>query len=407
MKKFLLFQIALLVVIAAPIATWICLDKFVGKRSVELPPISVPEQPVDEAQPEKVPHPELEQPSLPPSDPRLDVPLPPDPRMPPEIEIPRTEPCPSCPNGCPTGEPGCCPEGGVCPVQKTPIWQQPELFSKPAPKPEVKQPVPKPKVEAPPLLKRSPVTQVRWTKYKGVRSRSIPGAGTGLSDIDNHMDYSKVPAEWNGTYRSSDKINWAHETTHGIQGVLRNIVGYKNNANCFYCLGNYVAIIREPRHITIATARRYVPSSLHRFAFDTMTSTIWPENPLYVFDEWVAYTNGTFVRVELDSNPRLSRDRSIGGSVEGMISHTFYALSLTMAVKANDRENRYDDKQLKAFTMWNTERTIKLLRCCRDGEGQKAAGILRAFQVNADCRDLRTFCKAYYGNAWCKKVLGI
>lgn len=395
MKKFLLFQIALLVVIAAPVITWMCLNKFVGKRTVELPSISVPDQPENPGKPEKVPNPELEQPS---SDPHLN-PVPPDPRMLPEIEVPKL--CP--PEGCPTGPPGCCPEGGVCPVQKTPVWMQQPLLQKPAPKPLVPE-VEKPQLPQPP----APVPQVRWSKYKGVRSRAIPGAGTGLSDIDNHMDYSQVPSSWNGTYRSSDKINWAHETTHGIHGVLRNIVGYKNNANCFYCLDGYVAIIREPRHITIDTARRYVPSSLHKFAFDTMSrSSTWPDNPLYVFDEWVSYTNGTFVRVELDCNPKLSRDRSIGGSVEGMISHTFYALATTMAVKAHDEGNSYNDKQLKAFVMWNTERTIKLLRVCRDAEGQRAAGILRIFQTSSDCRALRSFCKSYFGNPWCKKVLGI
>ena len=166
-------------------------------------------------------------------------------------------------------------------------------------------------------------------------------------------------------------------------------------------------VLKEPK-ISLSSGKQYLPPSLYGFALYSFTQPGWEEQPLYVFDEWISYTNGCAVRVELYANPNLHRDRAIGGTIDGMMSTTMYALVQTMAIKANDRN--YDDTQLKAFVMWNTERAMKILPQVYQqspSEGQKGYARVYALRNSADCSQLRQFCKSYFGNDWCKRVLNI
>ena len=398
MRKF----IAIVIVLLSGVLTWVMLDTFVGKRPVQLPPMEAPDQPEEPA-----PEPEPEEPT------------PEEEWGPPEIDIPRLEEpdCEKCPNGiCPVPAAIVLPE--LKPLEPNLGWTpvQPPLVPRPKPRiaPEVR--IPQPRApdgaevwpRSPPIiLKEVPSPEPKWAIYKPAKNVSPQSIGKLLADIENHMDYRKAASLGipNGTYRSSDKINWAHETTHGINGILRNLVPGGNN--CFYCLENRVAVIKEPP-MRLSTGKRYLPRSLYGFAMYSFTQQGWSGQPLYVFDEWISYTNGCAVRVELDGDPKLHRDRSIGGAIDGMASTTMYALAQTMAVKANCKN--YDDKQLKAFVMWNTERAMKILaQAYKQSPGEGRTGYARVFALrkNSDCAQMRLFCKAYFGESWCKRVLGI
>jgi hypothetical protein len=232
--------------------------------------------------------------------------------------------------------------------------------------------------------------------------------GKVLSDIDSHLPAGHI-------YRDSDKITWGHETTHGINSAIRQKfsanqvsllddpwrplesgikVFHNGRINGFYCLQNRAAVIDEPR-TTIQTVAKMVPQPLRGNVYQLYLVTqagSWGDTPLYIFDEWVAYTNGSEVRKDLGIQERSE-------TVSQMIEFDIYALTLAQAVKKHDPQ--YDDRQFKAFLMWNIERSMTFL------PESKSEAYLKEFREGSSSAELRKFTIDYCGAAWAEKQFGI
>lgn len=121
--------------------------------------------------------------------------------------------------------------------------------------------------------------------------------GQVLGDIESHM-----PA--GHPYRSSDKITWAHETTHGLNSYLRNALQKQGQARvqCLYVLNDRCVVLTEPRGVTLAQVASAVPAEQRGRVYQlylVQQQRDWNDTPTYVLDEWVAYSNGAAVGKEL------------------------------------------------------------------------------------------------------------
>jgi len=244
---------------------------------------------------------------------------------------------------------------------------------------------------------------INWPKVRSVDS----SLGKVLGDIESHMPAGHI-------YKDNDKITWGHETTHGINSNIRNrnqkwIVKHKlrffffrgepylvkvaERVNGFYCLEDRAVVIVEPP-TTIRAAAAKVPQSLRGEVYNlymVQQAGSWNDTPLYIFDEWVAYTNGSEVRKDL-------RIQSRAETVTYMMEFNVYAMSLAMVVK---EKGGYDDTQLKAFLMWNIERSVRIYN-----NESEATAYLNKLRTNSDAEKLRGFARSYFGVEWCKEVLG-
>lgn len=226
--------------------------------------------------------------------------------------------------------------------------------------------------------------QPAFVKFTSVRSQNS-ALGKVLSDIDSHL-----PA--GHQYRDSDKITWGHETTHGINSEIRNKYSRSGKVNAFYCLEDRGVVIREP-NTTIRTVASKVPPSLRGDVYDLYLVSQaggWNDTPLYIFDEWVAYTNGSAVRKDLKISSRAE-------SVQYMMEFNIYALTLAKVVK---ERGGYNDTQFKAFLKWNIKRTMSIFN-----NEERAERYLSLFRKNKDAESLRKFSKEYLGEKWCKEIL--
>jgi len=181
------------------------------------------------------------------------------------------------------------------------------------------------------------IEEPKWLNYPAIRN--VSNLGKILSDIESHMPSGHQ-------YQSNDKITWAHETSHGLASLIRrNKYGY----NGFYVLENRAILIKEP-NITISDAAKLVPSSLRGMAYDLymVRQKQWNGQPLYIFDEWVAYTNGSTTRADLKITSRTE-------SVQQMLEFSVYSISVAMA-------SRTEDPQLKIFLKWNLARTMEVYK---------------------------------------------
>jgi hypothetical protein len=112
----------------------------------------------------------------------------------------------------------------------------------------------------------------------------------------------------------------------------------------------------------------------------------WNDHPSYVFDEWMAYTNGSDARLQLGI-----RDRS--ETVRYALEFCVYAACVPRAAASND-------PQLKAFYKWQVDRVVTLARA-----SHVESDYLDVLRTAEDAADLREYLRRYCGPQWTQRVL--
>ena len=262
------------------------------------------------------------------------------------------------------------------------------------------------------------VPQPKWTDYPPLRKVDNQSLGRVLADIESHMPAGHI-------YRDADKITWGHETSHGIASNIRgsanagrlqlfpklrqtiNIpssfdhklripVQRGGRKNGFYVLENQAVIINEP-NTHIRNVAQLVPRSLRGGVYQlylVSQAGSWGDTPLYICDEWIGYTNGSEVRLDLGIK---SRQETLQYALEFCV----YSSCIPWASKSND-------PQLKAFIMWNTYRCMWLHEQSRDqiGPSERQDSYLQTMRTSQDAETWRQMIRDYYGQEWTKTVLG-
>ncbi len=258
------------------------------------------------------------------------------------------------------------------------------------------------------------VPEPRWTDYPPLRQVGEGSLGKVLADIESHMPAGHI-------YRDSDKITWGHETSHGIASNLRNKansgqlqkmqtlllphnktfelkipVQSGGRKNGFYCLENQAVIITEP-NTTIQRVAPLVPRSLRGGVYQLYLISqagSWGDTPLYLCDEWIGYTNGAEVRLDLGIK---SRGETLKFALEFMV----YSACIAQASKSQD-------PQLRNFLMWNTYRCRWLYDESdkKMGLNQPALTYIKTLQTSQDAEGWRQFVRGYYGQDFCKEIMG-
>lgn len=251
--------------------------------------------------------------------------------------------------------------------------------------PTIPQPVVPPPVTPPAILKLVP----KFENYPPIRGSGLESLGKVLGDIESHMPAGHI-------YVDNDKITWAHETTHGINSNARMKFSRNGRINAFYVLENRVVVIQEP-NTTIRNVAANVPESLRGGVYNlylVQQAAAWNDTPLYIFDEWSAYVNGSDCRLDLDIYNRHE-------TVQYMLEFNVYATCVAMTSKS-------DDQQLKSFLMWEIERAMKIYEKSINVGGSITlrAAYIDQMRTSPDAAQWRVFCQQYYGADWCKEVLG-
>ena len=231
--------------------------------------------------------------------------------------------------------------------------------------------------------------------------------GTGLTDIIRHL-----PTSYGTQYDTpDDRITWAHEVTHGINSHLRNYLNVTGKkANGFYLMKDRFTLVVEPTAVLLANVGPVVPASLRGSRYQTyLVDQVsgWNDMPTYVFDEWVAYTNGSEVGVELATSGSWTTWRD---GVAGTLEFTIYALALGLAVETLDPTYFKGYANFREFLAWNTERAMNLYRAGAvlpvfTWATQDA--LYAAWKTSPDAAALRNFARRTFGGAYCTKVLAI
>jgi hypothetical protein len=249
-----------------------------------------------------------------------------------------------------------------------------------------------------------PTACVSWFTWQPQQPNlTDPSWGVQLVDIAQHL-----PSQYGTQYWfPGDGMTSGHETTHGINAHLRNYEAPQGE-NAFYVLHDHAAFIAEPamRKSDIAA---YIPPSLRgdRYATYITGQTDWDDTPLYVFDEWVAYTNGAGVAVGQVQAGLYQGQWT--DAVMGPLEFVVYAIATARAASVKDPAYFASNTQFECFTAWNIARAMRVFQAGRSmsqftwtHQDDYAASLRTA----ADAADLRAFARTTWGAAWTQQVLG-
>ena len=241
--------------------------------------------------------------------------------------------------------------------------------------------------------------------YQEQNSRTDSSWGPVLTDIVQHCPEAIV--DW---YYDSDKVTHGHETTHGIDSDLRN--NHNNTgmpAGGFYIQNDKAAIIVEP-DFNKPQVGPYVPQSLRGSRYSMyVLSTTWM-NPLYLWDEWTCYANGTAVGVNLVNEGMWNygwRDACMG-----TLEFVVYGVAVGLATE--DLDSTYFNSQeplyqrFHEYICWLTRRSMELFRECRlmpDFEWDQQDTYYENMRTSPDAQEWRDYLVRQYGQDFLNEVL--
>lgn len=263
----------------------------------------------------------------------------------------------------------------------------------------------------------------RWKKWNRIREVSDVDIGVVLGDLESHIGKDHQ-------YKDGNKITWAHEVSHGINALIRNQIYNKDGCNGFYVLQDRSIKFREPS-INIRDVAKVIPEKLRGPSFNLyLVEQLdkWNDKPLYIMDEWIAFTNGSEVGKELNFN---------GWYYELLQAHNFNIYCMCLAMVIERDVSNYQDSEFKKFIMWNIERVFRVTlpsdrdeidseppkklvgfnskmfcpHCRIEGNNNKIdLKIIKDYIDNVrtlpEAESLRKFSRNYFGDDWCKRIYG-
>jgi hypothetical protein len=220
---------------------------------------------------------------------------------------------------------------------------------------------------------------------------------------DPHQDFfgdilSHLRPEDGNHYAVQDPIVYAHEATHGINANLRN--SYRVGA-AFYVGNNKAALMAQPR-CRLSHVAQMIPPALRKDGYQTYFVEMrrhWDDSPLYVVEEWDAYTNDSTVALTTHQIGKRN-------DVHKLLEFSVYAVYAVGAAQHYDPS--YDCRPLISFVGWNEDRAMALYRAGQQSptwnwdNGQ----YLRFVQTSPAAADLRRFCVRTWGAEWSRRVFG-
>jgi len=277
--------------------------------------------------------------------------------------------------------------------------------------------------ELQPVSSNLSFNEPKWKKYNRIREVSDPNLGVILGDLESHL-----PNEHN--YTDLNKLTWAHEASHGINAKIRNDRTTNEGYNGFYVLQDRFIIIKEPE-ITIRDVASVIPERLRGLTFNVYFEEqflIWNDRPLYLMDEWVAFTNGADAGKELNLK---------GWYFELLQAHNFNVYCIYLALVIQRDCSYYRDTELKEFIKWNTERVFRLSHpsdrktenfvadnkipkivsnwhICPHQTAPKyftndlhhVEDYIKIIKTAPEAEKFRKFVKDYFGEDWCSRTYG-
>jgi hypothetical protein len=243
--------------------------------------------------------------------------------------------------------------------------------------------------------RKLPGDDVKWIHFPPQNEKSGAEWGDFLTDIARHL-----PDKYGEHYYSDDRITHAHETTHGINSHISIHLRSGSRAHYGFYVGHDRAVLLTGPKVKLSQVADMIPESVrgsryHLYFIDQQR--YFEDHPLYLFDEWVAYTNGGHAGVELAEKNRLQMRRN--DALVGPLEFSIYALGLAAAARKYDPDYVRDNQQFREFFAHELRRATGIYRRgMRLDQFRWQRRLERNLLEEEDARELRQVMLALYGN---------
>lgn len=154
-------------------------------------------------------------------------------------------------------------------------------------------------------------------------------------------------------------ITNVHERTHWVTNELTNRYGEGGKSACLYVGRGRFVRIEQPRPLRIAhVAARVLYRGRCFDLYLVRQRQYWDAEPLYLFDEWVAYSNGADVATS-----------SYAGFENAYTVTQALEFAHYTAVCLESVPARYDARALAEFWLWNAARLEAIAKRARQQAG--------------------------------------
>ncbi len=257
---------------------------------------------------------------------------------------------------------------------------------------------------------------IPWLTHAAVRDVTDAAWGAVLTDVQQHMSAATAKQYTDGGTTSQERATDAHEGTHGINFDLRYGQQQKGGfelgtkVNTLYVLDDrYVMLLEPPMSKAEVAARVPVPLREMRFQLYVAEQEGWNDRPLYLFDEWVAYTNGAATIIDRERRGLADKLLTIHDTGASLIEFSVYALATLQAISEEAPAHLREQPALAAFTAWNLRRAFELFeltRTIKRTRWAEAETYVAELRTGVSAAALRGFATATWGEAWTREVLG-
>jgi hypothetical protein len=225
------------------------------------------------------------------------------------------------------------------------------------------------------------------------KTKDAAGQAGVLGDVESHLSPGHQ-------YRDANKGTWAHEGSHGVSSRIRNLYGGWDVCNGCYILQDTAVVIPEPR-IDLGKIAARIPSQLRTGQLSSFYNLYlvqslrdWRHNTLYLWDEFNAYTTGTWAGIE---NKISHASSTLNMCVMGL--YCMYALQ-AMAVAGKDIQ------QARAYLQWNwAGRVVGLIRMA-EGTRMHNPAVAPLGKWASSSREYRKMATDLMGPCWVTAVHG-
>jgi hypothetical protein len=243
--------------------------------------------------------------------------------------------------------------------------------------------------------KSLPGENVEWIHYPPQNDESNADWGDFLTDIHRHL-----PSQYGNRYYSDDRITHAHETTHGINSHISNHLNQGDRPGYGFYVGKNRAVLLTGPRLKLSQVAAIVPESLRGSRYQLYCieqQRYFEDHPLYLFDEWVAYTNGAHAGVELAQEDRLNMPRN--DALIGPMEFCIYALALAAAAEKHDPDYLRDNKQFREFLAHELRRASRIYRKgIKLDQFRWERKLERNLLEEADAQEIRQVVRQLYGD---------
>ena len=173
-------------------------------------------------------------------------------------------------------------------------------------------------------------------------------------------------------------------------------------------LHDRAAFVAEPK-MHKADVAPEVPTVLQgdRYATYVTGQTEWDDAPLYLYDEFVAYTNGAEVGVgQVQQNLYTGQWTD---AVMGPLEFVAYAIATVKAASVKDPPYYATNTQFLCFTAWTIQRAMHLFdegRVMTQFAWQHQDDYAATLRTDPTAEPLRAFARQTWGATWTQAVIG-